>query len=170
MNNLLNIFSLLLVRTDILFYILALVCFCAFVVVLLWYLLSRQKDKNNKPTKSWTIESAKKFLESNNIQVNDNSKDHLEENIKEPSKEEPIETKEIVDTEENNVNEEEIIFEENKESENQKENGTKANGAKTVKTETTKKPIAPKTAPKPTAKPVTKSTTKTATKKTIKKD
>lgn len=170
MNFLLNFNNLLLIPTSTIFYILALVFFCGFVVVLLWYLLWNKKDKPNKQTKSWTIESAKKFLESNNIQVNDNSKDHLEENIKEPSKEEPIETKEIVDTEENNVNQEEIIFEENKESENQKENVTKANGTKTVKTETTKKPIAPKTAPKPTAKPVTKSTSKTATKKTIKKD
>ena len=61
MTNLLNV-------NPLYFYIGALVCFCAFVVYLLFYLL-KQKNGTNKQTKNWTIESAKKFLESQNIDI-----------------------------------------------------------------------------------------------------
>ena len=58
----------LLVVNTLVFYILAVVFFCGFLVVLLFYLLN-QKKNNNKQTKGWTIESAKKFLESQNIDI-----------------------------------------------------------------------------------------------------
>ena len=61
MTNLLNV-------NPLYFYIGAIVCFCAFVVYLLFYLL-KQKNGTNKQTKNWTIESAKKFLESQNIDI-----------------------------------------------------------------------------------------------------
>lgn len=72
--------SLMLIRTDLIFYILAAVFFCAFLVVLLWYLLSVRKSNNPKPTKTWTIESAKKFLESNNIKIDEESNKKANEN------------------------------------------------------------------------------------------
>ena len=149
MNFLLNFISLLLIPTSTIFYILAVICFCAFLVVLLWYLLWNKKDKPSKQTKSWTIESAKKFLESNNIQVNVNSKEHVEENNE--------------DEETHKDNLEEIVEDKTKTSE---ENVTKTKETKIVKSATPKKPVAHKTTSKPTAKSVSKSTTKT----TIKKD
>jgi len=58
--------NLFLAVNPLIFYILAVVCFSAFVVMLLWFLLS-QKKEGKKQTKAWTIESAKKFLASQNI-------------------------------------------------------------------------------------------------------
>ena len=72
--------SLMLIRTDLIFYILAIIFFCGFVVVLLWYLLSVKKENNTKPTKSWTIESAKKFLETNNIKIDEESNKKANQN------------------------------------------------------------------------------------------
>lgn len=69
--------SSLLIKTSLIFYILAVVCFCAFCVILLWYLVSEKKNKNNIQTKTWTIESAKKFLESNNINIKENSNEKV---------------------------------------------------------------------------------------------
>lgn len=71
--------SSLLIKTSLIFYILAVVCFCAFCVILLWYLVSEKKNKNNVQTKSWTIESAKKFLESNNINIKESSNEKVVE-------------------------------------------------------------------------------------------
>lgn len=60
--------SLLLTPNPTVLYILAVVCFTAFLVGLLWYIFAIKKNSiNSKQTKSWTIESAKKFLESQNI-------------------------------------------------------------------------------------------------------
>lgn len=70
----------MLIRTDLIFYILAIIFFCGFVVVLLWYLLSVKKENNTKPTKSWTIESAKKFLETNNIKIDEESNKKANQN------------------------------------------------------------------------------------------
>lgn len=69
--------NLMLIRTDLIFYILAVVFFCGFIVALIIYLHTRQQNPNSKPTKSWTIESAKKFLESNNISVKENINENL---------------------------------------------------------------------------------------------
>lgn len=60
--------NILLAPNPAIFYILAVICFCAFLVGLMWYIFSvRKNSATNKQTKSWTIESAKKFLESQNI-------------------------------------------------------------------------------------------------------
>lgn len=75
--------SSLLIKTSLIFYILAVVCFCAFCVILLCYLVSEKKNKNNVQTKSWTIESAKKFLESNNINIKENSNEKVVQTKKE---------------------------------------------------------------------------------------
>lgn len=57
-------------RTDFIFYALAIVCFIGFLACLAWYYMERRKPKNTKAPLNWTIESAKKFLEEN-----DKSKD-----------------------------------------------------------------------------------------------
>ena len=82
MCNLLSTINLLLVRTDVIFYILSAVFFCAFLFVLMWYLIINKKDTTNKGTKSWTIESAQKFLESNNIEVKESSNKKVTEEAK----------------------------------------------------------------------------------------
>lgn len=64
-------------RTDFIFYAIAIVCFIGFLACLAWYYNERRKPKNNKTTLNWTIESAKKFLEEN-----DKSKDNQPENKK----------------------------------------------------------------------------------------
>ena len=69
--------STLLIKTSLIFYILAVIFFCAFCVVLLFYILNQKKDKGNFQSKSWTIESAKKFLESNNIDVKESSNEKV---------------------------------------------------------------------------------------------
>ena len=74
--------SSLLIRTDIIFYILAVIFFCAFCVYLLVYLLNEKKKKSNFQSKSWTIESAKKFLESNNINIKESSNEKANEEEK----------------------------------------------------------------------------------------
>ena len=77
-------FNLLLNNTGTILYILSAVCFVAFLVILIWYLISQKYGKtHNKQTKSWTIESAKKFLESNNMQVKDISNEKAKENLEE---------------------------------------------------------------------------------------
>lgn len=82
MNLLLNFSNLLKIRTDIILYICAAICFAGFLVVLLWYLLYNKRTENNKPTKSWTIESAKKFLESQNVQIKESSDEKANLNTK----------------------------------------------------------------------------------------
>ena len=77
--------NLLLVTNGLIFYILAVICFSAFVVILLWYLLANKKDNGNKQTKSWTIESAKKFLASQNVEM-ENSNEKANKNIEIPKK------------------------------------------------------------------------------------
>ncbi len=69
--------STLLIKTSLIFYILAVIFFCAFCVVLLFYILNQKKDKGNFQSKSWTIESAKKFLENNNIDVKESSNEKV---------------------------------------------------------------------------------------------
>ena len=69
--------STLCIQTSLIFYILAVAFFCAFCVVLLWYLISEKHNKNNIQTKSWTIESAKKFLENNNINIKESSNEKV---------------------------------------------------------------------------------------------
>lgn len=69
--------STLLIKTSLIFYILAVIFFCAFCVVLLFYILNQKKDKGNFQSKSWIIESAKKFLESNNIDVKESSNEKV---------------------------------------------------------------------------------------------
>ena len=169
MNFLLNFNSLMLIPTSTIFYILALIFFCGFVVVLLWYLLWNKKEKPSKQTKSWTIESAKKFLESNNIQVTTNSKDYLEkaeDNNEENNLEENNEN-----VENKKVDEENPVTKKTSKNEVVKENNIKkVNKENLEKNTETKKPVAPKTTPKPTAKPIANPTKKTATKKTTKKD
>lgn len=65
--------NILLTANPAIFYILAVICFCAFLVGLMWYIFSiRKNSATNKQTKSWTIESAKKFLESQNIDTSKN--------------------------------------------------------------------------------------------------
>lgn len=71
--------STLCIQTSLIFYILAVAFFCAFCVVLLWYLISEKHNKNNIQTKSWTIESAKKFLENNNINIKESSNEKVVE-------------------------------------------------------------------------------------------
>lgn len=78
-------FSLLSIQTGLVFYILAVICFCAFCVVLLCYLLKQKKDKGNVQSKSWTIESAKKFLEANNINVKEVSNEKVVQSQKSES-------------------------------------------------------------------------------------
>lgn len=94
MLNLLNFLNLMLLRTDFIFYILAGICFIAFMIIFVWYMLSKQKDNNpTKQTKAWTIESAKKFLEANNIDVKENSNEKVEESLENPQTETKIKTK-----------------------------------------------------------------------------
>ncbi len=81
MNLLLNFSNLLKMRTDFILYICAGVCFAGFLVVLLWYFLFTKRAENNKPTKSWTIESAKKYLESQNIEIKESSDESANQNI-----------------------------------------------------------------------------------------
>lgn len=52
-------------RTDFIFYAIAIVCFIGFLACLAWYYMERRKPKNTKAPLNWTIESAKKFLEEN---------------------------------------------------------------------------------------------------------
>ena len=68
--------NILLATNPAIFYILAVVCFCAFLVGLMWYIFAIKKNNlNNKQTKSWTIESARKFLESQNVEFNKTQND-----------------------------------------------------------------------------------------------
>lgn len=76
-------------RTDLIFYIASALCFIGFVIVLIYYLFKIKGGNNSKPTKSWTIESARKFLEANNYNINEKAIENME-NPKEEIK--PVET------------------------------------------------------------------------------
>ena len=102
MNYFLANLNLLLVKTDVIFYILSAVFFCAFLIVLIWYLFNKKKE-SNKQTKTWTIESAKKFLENNNIQIKQSPVDKVKtetiKNVeKEKTKNEPKEKQKVLST------------------------------------------------------------------------
>jgi len=57
-------------RTDLIFYILAIFFFVCFMGVLIWYILDKKYGSQKRKTPiSWTIESAKKFLEDNEAKI-----------------------------------------------------------------------------------------------------
>ena len=57
-------------KTNFIFYALAITFFIGFLACLAWYYMEKRKNKSTKAPLSWTIESAKKFLAEN-----DKSKD-----------------------------------------------------------------------------------------------
>ncbi len=73
----------LLSNLHIVFFILAGLCLVGFFVTFIIYLnINRSKEKPQQ--KNWTIESAKRYLESNNISIKENSnKDVEKENVSE---------------------------------------------------------------------------------------